>query len=113
MWVIDRFRGYPEAYSMLENARLWKLSVNDGDIGSFHNGKFDYDVEVPAGTTSTTITAEAAFDGGSSSIVFGGTDSDGHQVVLTPGEDAVVTITVTAPNGTDTEVYTVTITHAS
>ena len=113
MWVIDRFRGYPEAYSMPENARLWKLSVSDGDIGYFHNGKFDYDVEVPAGTTSTTITAEAAFDGGSSSIVFGGTDSDGHQVALTPGEDAVVTITVTAPNGTDTEVYTVTITHAS
>ena len=50
-------------------------------------------------------------------IVFGGTDADaqtdGHQVALTPGEDAVVTITVTAPNGTDTEVYTVTITHAS
>ena len=117
MWVIDRFRGYPEAYSMLENARLWKLSVSDGDIGYFHNGKFDYDVEVPAGTTSTTITAEAAFDGGSSLIVFGGTDADaqtdGHQVALTPGEDAVVTITVTAPNGTDTEVYTVTITHAS
>ena len=117
MWVIDRFRGYPEAYSMPENARLWKLSVSDGDIGYFHNGKFDYDVEVPAGTTSTTITAEAAFDGGSSLIVFGGTDSDdqtdGHQVALTPGEDAVVTITVTAPNGTDTEVYTVTITHAS
>ena len=113
MWVIDVSRGYPQAYSMPENARLWKLSVSDGDIGYFHNGKFDYDVEVPAGTTSTTITAEAAFDGGSSSIVFGGTDSDGHQVALTPGEDAVVTITVTAPNGTDTEVYTVTITHAS
>ena len=113
MWVIDVSRGYPQAYSMLENARLWKLSVSDGDIGNFHNGKFDYDVEVPAGTASTTITAEAAFDGGSSSIVFSGSDADGHQVALTPGEDAVVTITVTAPNGTDTEVYTVTITHAS
>ena len=117
MWVIDSLRGYPEAYSMPENARLWKLSVSDGDIGYFHNGKFDYDVEVPAGTTSTTITAQAAFDGGTSSTVFSGTDSDdqtdGHQVALTPGEDAVVTITVTAPNGTDTEVYTVTITHAS
>ena len=117
MWAIDVAHRYPQAYSMPENARLWKLSVSDGDIGYFHNGKFDYDVEVPAGTTSTTITAEAAFDGGSSLIVFGGTDSDdqtdGHQVALTPGEDAVVTITVTAPNGTDTEVYTVTITHAS
>ena len=113
MWVIDVSRGYPQAYSMLENARLWKLSVSDGDIGYFHNGKFDYDVEVPAGTPSTTITAEAAFDGGSSSIVFSGSDADGHQVALTPGEDTVVTITVTAPNGTDTEVYTVTITHAS
>ncbi len=117
MWVIDSARGYPEAYSMPENARLWKLSVSDGGIGQFHNGKFEYDVEVPAGTTSTTITAEAAFGGGSSSIGFSGTDADdqteGHQITLTPGEDETVTITVTAPNGTDTEAYTVTITHAT
>ncbi len=117
MWVIDSARGYPEAYSMPENARLWKLSVSDGGIGQFHNGKFEYDVEVPAGTTSTTITAEAAFGGGSSSIGFSGTDADdqteGHQITLTPGEDETVTITVTAPNGTDTEAYTVTITHAN
>ena len=117
MWVIDSIRGYPEAYSMPENARLWKLSVSDGGIGQFHNGKFEYDVEVPAGTTSTTITAEAAFGGGSSSIGFSGTDADdqteGHQITLTPGEDETVTITVTAPNGTDTEAYTVTITHAT
>ena len=117
MWVIDVARGYPEAYSMLENARLWKLSVSGGDIGYFHNGKFDYDVEVPAGTTSIAITAEAAFGGGSSSVVFSGTDADdqthGHQATLAPGEDTAVTITVTAPNGTDTEVYTVRITHAS
>ena len=35
MWVIDSIRGYPEAYSMPENARLWKLSVSDGGIGQF------------------------------------------------------------------------------
>ena len=63
-----------------------------------------------------TVTAAAAFTGGSSNVAFDTLDADagtaGHQVSITAAT-TTVTVTVTAPNGTDTETYTVTITRAS
>ena len=38
-----------------------------------------------------------------------GDDHRTQRVTLTAGQDNVVTITVTAPNGSDTETYTLTI----
>ena len=117
MWMTDVDNGTLYPYTMPESARLKSLTVSDGDIGVFSNGIFNYAVSVPAGTTTTTVTAEQAFTGGSASVAFSTTDADtstdGHQVTLTAGEDKVVTITVTAPNGTDTETYTLTITHTT
>ncbi len=105
------------AFTLPENARLKKLSLDTGSLGRFMNGVFDYDAVVPAGTTSVTVTAEQAFTGGSASVAFSTTDADadadGHQVSLTPGTDSELTITVTAPNGTYTETYTLRITHDS
>ena len=112
VWVLgdgDNIFGY----TLPENARLKQLSVDVGDIGLFNNGIFGYEATVPAGTTEVTVTAAAAFTGGSSNVSFGVVDADagtaGHQVGIS-AETSTVTITVTAPNGTDTETYTVTIT---
>ena len=113
-WVL----GYKDnifGYSLPENARLKQLSLDVGDIGVFNNGIFDYAAVVPSGTTTATITAEAAFTGGSSAVAFSVNDADtatsGHQATLT-ADVTTVTITVTAPNGTDTDTYTVRITRA-
>ena len=114
VWVLgdgDNIFGY----TLPENARLKKLSVDVGDIGLFNNGIFGYEATVPAGTTEVTVTAAAAFTGGSSDVAFSVADADagtnGHQVSIST-ETSIVTITVTAPNGTDTETYMVTITRA-
>ena len=113
-WVLgehDNIYGY----TLPENARLKQLSVDVGDIGLFNNGIFGYEATVPAGTTEVTVTAAAAFTGGSSNVAFSVDDADagtnGHQVGISD-PTTTVTITVTAPNGTDTETYTVTITRA-
>ena len=117
MWSLDVKHDRLFPYAIPESARLKSLTVSDGDIGVFSNGIFDYAATVPAGTTTTTVTAEQAFTGGSASVTYSPTDADtgtdGHQVTLTAGQDNVVTITVTAPNGTDTETYTLTITHTT
>lgn len=116
MWVGDNNEEGVYAFTLPENARLKSLSVSDGDIGVFHSGVFDYSVEVPAGTTTTTVEAVAAFSGGSSAVAFDTADANGndsgHQVTLDSSNPTTVTITVTAPNGTDTDTYTVTITVA-
>ena len=113
IWIF-RNRGI-YGYTLPENARLKQLSLDVGDIGLFNNGIFDYKATVPAGTTEVTVTAAAAFTGGSSNVAFGSTDADagtdGHQVSITAAT-TTVNVTVTAPNGTDTETYTVTITRA-
>ena len=113
IWIF-RNRGI-YGYTLPENARLKQLSLDVGDIGLFNNGIFGYEATVPAGTTEVTVTAAAAFTGGSSNVAFNSTDADagtdGHQVSITAAT-TTVTITVTAPNGTDTETYTVTITRA-
>ena len=113
VWVLgqdDSIYGY----TLPENARLKQLSLDVGDIGLFTNGVFSYSATVPAGTTMATITAVAAFSGGSSDVEFSVADADtsteGHQVSLTQNGTTTVNITVTAPNGTDTETYSITIT---
>ena len=117
LWMTDYRARALFPYVLPENARLKSLRVSDGDIGVFNNGIVEYAATVPAGTTTTTVTAEQAFTGGSASVAYSTTDADtnadGHQVTLTAGQDNVVTITVTAPNGTDTETYTLTITHTT
>ena len=115
MWALSTC-GTIEAFTLPENARLKTLSLDAGTFGLFNNGIFDYQAEVPAGTTTVTVTAERAFGGGSSAVEFSMDDADdvadGHQVSLTPGIDTTLTIAVTAPNGVDTETYTIEITES-
>ena len=102
-----------KAYTLPENARLKHLSLDVGRIGLFYNGLFDYEAVVPAGTTEVTVTALAAFTGGSSEVEIVPTDADantaGHQVSLDTTGDTTITVNVTAPNGTHQETYTVTV----
>ena len=112
VWVLQYPRDI-KAYTLPENARLKQLSLDVGVMGLFNNGIFEYQATVPSATTTVTVTAEQAFTGGSSSVAIDAADADaanGHQVSLNPNGPTTVTVTVTAPNGTDTEIYTVTVT---
>ena len=119
MWVTEGANGEIVAFSMPESGRLRLLKLSDVDIGPFLHGAFDYEAEVANSVSVTTVIAERAFTNGSSAITIeaGGSTADadantaGHQVNLAVGEN-VITITVTAPDGVNTETYTVTITRA-
>ena len=95
MWVADddNYRIY--AYNMPANALLQSLGFTGIDIG-FSPGRQSYAVRVPSTTTSTTVTADAAFTGATVAIVPADTDTGtaGHQISLATG-DNTVTFTVT------------------
>jgi len=118
MWFSDSYTGKVFAFSMPESGRLRLLKLSGVDFGPFLNGVFEYEAEVANDVSVTTVTAERAFTTGSSAITIdaAGVTTDagadpGHQVNLSEGEN-VITITVTAPDGVNTETYTVTITRA-
>ena len=116
-WVLDGARSTMQAYTMPEHAKLKELSFSSGSMGLFNGGIFEYDLKVPAGVTSFTVSAERAFTGGASAVEMSipdvdGDSTNGYQIALPAGEEKVLTITVTAPNGSDVEVYTVRLRHA-
>ncbi len=129
MWVLStKWSGSPTsiyAYALPPNAKLFSLELSDVDFGHFIHGRPNYTAEVANDVDVTTITYEQAFTDGLAAVAISATDegggiklndfdggTDGYQVNLATGEN-VITITVTAPNGTDTYAYTVTITRAS
>ena len=65
------------------------------------------------GVTSTTVTATTNHASATFDITPADADADtaGHQVALTPGRDTVITVAVTAEDGSD-KTYTVTVTRA-
>lgn len=132
MWVLDapflaserKIRKSVKVYSLPPNAKLFSLAMSDVDFGHFIHGKPGYTAEVANSVDVTTVSWEQAFTGGSAAVAVRAVDgdggdstadadgvTDGYQVNLAEGEN-VITITVTAPNGTDTYAYTVTITRA-
>ena len=132
IWVLDAqfdwsersFRKSIRVYSLPPNAKLFSLAMSDVDFGHFIHGMPGYTAEVANSVAVTTVSWEQAFTGGSAAVAVSAVDgggnvsaadadsvTEGYQVNLAEGKN-VITVTVTAPNGTDTYAYTVTITRA-
>ena len=93
-------------YVMAEHARLSYLKIGSSSK-PFHSGILERSYYTRANLV--TVQARAAFTGGASSIDYSEPDGSslaGYQVRLPKGR-TTLTITVTAPNGTDTETYSV------
>ena len=98
------------AQSPSTDATLSGLTVSPRDIIGFTADRTDYEVDVASDVTQATITATASDSG--AAVAYSDTDADlntqGHQVNLLVGRNAV-TVTVTAADTTTTEIYTVSI----
>ena len=94
----------------LDDATLRALTVSPTDIIGFAADRTAYEVGVAATITRVTITAAAT--NSDASVAYSGTDADlaadGQQVDLSAGRN-VVTITVTAQDGSATREYTVSV----
>ena len=100
----------------LGDATLSSLTLSGVDMPGFQLGSdTSYVRNVAADVTSTTVTAVASQAEHGATVTITPTDADpatdGHQVNLETGAN-VITITVTAPNGSDTRSYTVTVNRA-
>ena len=110
MWVADRNDNRVYAYNMPVTSALKSLSATDADFGLFQPGTANYEATVAAGTTSTTVTAQAAFSDSTVAVSYVGADMStgtGATVPLTEGEN---TITITSTNGDSTHTYTLSLT---
>ena len=95
-----------------DNADLSDLRVDGMSVDSFAAGTTTYTVNVENSVDQVTIAASTAAVDASVGYSPADADSaDGHQVDLSVG-DNTVTFTVTAEDGTTTQVYTVTINRA-
>ena len=94
----------------LDDATLSALTVSPEDIIGFAADRTSYEVGVAATITRATITAAAT--NSDASVAYSGADADlaaaGQQVDLSAGRN-VVTITVTAQDGSATREYTVNV----
>ena len=91
------------------DATLSGLTLSDVNIGTFASGTTTYAADVASSVTETTVTPTVNHSGASYVIKLGGvTDADG--VIPLAAGDNVITIEVTAEDGTTTRTYTVTIT---
>ena len=119
MWVVDQKDRKVYAHNMPASARLRVLGLSDVDFGLFVSGSFSYEANVANSVPVTTITDAPAFPSGAVVAISNNgvtTDADtttaGYQVNLAAGAN-VITITVTAHNGQETETYTVTVNRAA
>ena len=99
--------------SLSADATLRSLSLSRVTLDpSFIPGTTSYTGSVASSVTSTTVTAATTRDGATAVVKLGGvTDADGT-VDLAPG-DSVITVEVTAEDGTMMRTYTVTVTRPS
>ena len=106
--TVDRDEPPPSSDALLSGLEL--SGVSSVDLG-FSSTDDDYDVNVPNGLTSTTVTATTN-DAGASYVVQldGVTDSDGTIPLAVGGNE--ITVVVTAEDGVTTKTYTVTVTRA-
>ena len=99
---------------------MGSVTLDGVSIEDFTPSVVDHTTDVAADVATITVTATPAFSGGSpaGAISAGGVSddadptTDGHQVDLSTGAN-VTTITVTAPNGSDTRTHTVTVNRAN
>ena len=91
------------------DATLSGLTLSDVNLGTFASGTTTYAADVASSVTETTVTPTVNHSGASHVIKLGGvTDADG--VIPLAAGDNVITIEVTAEDGTTTLTYTVTVT---
>ena len=110
MWVTDHNDNRVYAYNMPVTSALTSLSAAGVDFGLFQPGVTNYQATVAAGTTSTAVTAVAAFTSTTVAVSYvGGDMSTGTNttVPLSAGENI---ITITATNGDQSHTYTLTVT---
>ncbi len=91
--------------SVSHDATLRALSLSGIDIGTFSPGTTDYAATVAPAMSSTTVTATASHEEAEVSIV------PGAGVSLATGANEIA-VTVTAEDGTTTNIYTVTVMRA-
>ena len=100
------------AEPLSSDATLRALAFSGVDFGTFDSSTITYRAQVANGVSRTTVTPTVSSTGASYVIKLGGvTDADGT-VSLAVGSN-VITIVVTAQDGTTTQTYTVTVTRAS
>ena len=93
------------------DATLSGLVLSDGDFGTFASGTTSYTADVASSVTEITVTPTVNHSEASYVIKLGGvTDADGT-VSLAVGSN-VITVVVTAEDGSTTRTYTVTVTRA-
>ena len=91
------------------DATLSALTLRGIDIGAFASGTTSYTTQVANSVSRTTVTPSVKHSGASYVIRLGGvTDADGT-VALAVGSN-VITVEVTAQDGSTTRTYTVTVT---
>ena len=97
------------------DARLGTLQLSGITLDAFSSDVTDYSVTVAHSVAETTVSATAA-DSGASVSIDPATDADseaaGHQVALAAGATTVITVTVTAADGS-VQATTVRITRAA
>ena len=94
------------------DATLSGLALSGVDFGTFASGTESYTAEVTNNPTETTVTPTVNHSGATYVIKIGGvTDADGT-VTLERGNN-VITVEVTAEDGTTKKTYTVTVTRAA
>ena len=96
------------------NADLSDLTIEGTSVTDFAAATTAYTLQVENSTEQVTV-AGAAADAPFATVAYSAddadTDTDGHQVDLAVGENAVI-VTVTAQDGTTTKEYTLTISRA-
>ena len=93
------------------DATLSGLTLSGVDL-TFSTATTTYTASVPATTTQTTVTPTTNHDSATYVVKLGGVVDDDGTIPLAAG-DNVITIDVTAEDGSSTQTYTVTVTRAT
>ena len=104
---------YRESSPLSNDASLEGLTLSPSGMMTpvFVPATTDYRVVVGNGVPSVSVSAVPMQDGADYDIEPDDEDSnnDGHQIIATVGTEKVITVTVTAEDGTTTKTYTVTL----
>ncbi len=111
LWVADKHSDKVFIYDLPDDARLASLEVSDVNLDAFSPNVAGYARNAAGNVTSVTVSAETVRDGATVAITPADADSNssnGHQVTLVTNGETTITVTVT--HGSDTKVYTLTLT---
>ena len=114
MYVADASDDRVYSYKMPDaiDARLASLTLSGVEIGEFSGSTSEYEGVLADGVTATTVEAKPRQDDATVLIepADSAEDAAGHQAAAAAG--AEITVTVTSPDGSRTEVYRVRLTEA-